>query len=58
MPNKQSRRSWPLIEQISPRAVALLTEDINEEAFNIKWMLEEEALHQNSCGAIPRGDQR
>lgn len=58
MPNKQSRRSWPLIEQISPRAAALLTEDINEEVFNMKWMLEEETLHQNRSAAAPRDDQR
>ncbi len=58
MPNKQSRQSWPFLEQISPKAAALLKEDINEEAFNIKWMLEEETLRQDSGGAAPKSDQR
>lgn len=57
MATKQKRRSWPLIERISPRAAALLREDIDTEDLKTIWMLDEEASHQNYAGATLKGDQ-
>jgi len=53
MIGKDMSRHWPLIEHISPRAAALLNEDIEPVKFNVGWLFDEDDQPSSRCSRYP-----
>ncbi|WP_412074005.1 hypothetical protein [Tritonibacter mobilis] len=54
MSKKQNRRSWPLIEHISPKAAALLNEEVEPVEFNVGWLIEPDDQSSNRGNGSPK----
>ncbi|WP_413219522.1 hypothetical protein [Tritonibacter mobilis] len=51
MSKKQNRKSWPLIEHISPKAAALLNEEVEPVEFNVGWLIDSDDQPSNRGSA-------
>ncbi len=49
MSKKQNRKSWPLIEHISPKAAAFLNEEVEPVELNVGWLIDsdDKPSHRN-----------
>ena len=54
MTKKDMSRRWPLIEHISPKAAALLNEDVEPIEFDVSWLIEPDDQSSNRGNGSPK----
>jgi hypothetical protein len=60
MSNNRKPRHWPLIERISPKAAALLNEEIEPIQFNAGWLFarDDQPSHRGSTYSNKHSKQK